>query len=140
MHKCATDLEWGMMDGLDEVDPETKFLRRFYKETLWNASGCILINPHHTAFLTLIIRLAGLDPKSATLQEMDALDPIFECVFCNSFIKGRATMTWKGAVCPSFIFLSCIVLVLLMVILLVTQACPPILSRLTTSSLRYSRS
>jgi hypothetical protein len=86
-------------------DLETRFLRQHCKETLWNYKGDIVIKPEHTAFVAELVRLAGLDPKTATVQEMDALDPIFECVHCNSFALGRATMTWKTAVPPCFSFL-----------------------------------
>jgi hypothetical protein len=55
-----------------------------------------------------IVSMAGLDPKTATAQDMDALDPIFECIACNSFTEGRATMTWMTTVCSvSSLFLEC---------------------------------
>lgn len=99
MHKCATALDW---KSSHEGDLETRFLRQHCKETFWNYKGDIVIKPEHTAFVAELVRLAGLDPKTATVQEMDALDPIFECVHCNSFALGRATMTWKTAVRPCF--------------------------------------
>jgi hypothetical protein len=101
MHKCATALDW---KSSHEGDLETRFLRQHCKETLWNYKGDIVIKPEHTAFVAELVRLAGLDPKTATVQEMDALDPIFECVHCNSFALGRATMTWKTAVRPFSLF------------------------------------
>jgi len=100
MHKCTTTLDW---QSSNEGDKQTRFLRNHFKETLWNTKKDIVIRPEHTAFVAELVRLAGLDPKTATVQEMDALDPIFECVSCNHFLQGRATMTWKTAVCPLFI-------------------------------------
>lgn len=112
MHKCATTLNWR---SSNEGDFETRFLRKHCKETFWNSKGDIVIKPEHTAFIAELVRLAGLDPKRATLQEMDALDPIFECVSCNTFVQGRATMTWKTAVCSFLYFIFLIYFILLMV-------------------------
>jgi len=40
--------------------------------------------------------LCGLDPKSATREDMDKLNPIFECLACNDLRKGRCTLPWLG--------------------------------------------
>ncbi|KIM49548.1 hypothetical protein M413DRAFT_21749 [Hebeloma cylindrosporum] len=95
MHKCATTLDW---QSSHEGEPEARFLKRHFQETFWNAKGHIVCEPAHRAFVVELVRLAGLDPVTATAGDMDAVDPIFECVPCNSVTKGRATMSWKTAV------------------------------------------
>lgn len=67
-------------------------------EIYWNNEGKIVVKPEHTEFMASVVSLTGLDPKTATAQDMDALDPIFECVSCNDFHEGRATMSWTTTV------------------------------------------
>jgi hypothetical protein len=45
-----------------------------------------------------VVEMCGLDPKVTTAPQMDELNPIFECLDCSSFDKGRATMTWTAVV------------------------------------------
>jgi hypothetical protein len=40
-------------------------------------------------FMREVIMICGLDPDHTTAKEMDTLDPIFECLKCNSPFRGR---------------------------------------------------
>lgn len=55
-----------------------------------------------------LIQLCGLDPATTTVQTMDDLNPIFECLRCSDQYAGRATMPWRTAVVclPRFKFVA----------------------------------
>jgi len=44
------------------------------------------------------MELLNLDPKTTTAGYLFELDPIFECLVCNSLEEGRRVMAWETAV------------------------------------------
>ncbi|KAH9483672.1 hypothetical protein JR316_0003142 [Psilocybe cubensis] len=63
--------------------------------TSWNRFKVLKMNKEDFKALAEIVIMCGLDPQTATGDDMDALDPIFECVSCNSPELGRTTMRWS---------------------------------------------
>jgi len=57
--------------------------------------------PEMTGRCRLMLEILGLDPQTATVEELDELDPIFECLMCNDPEKGRFVMAWESTVCSS---------------------------------------
>ena len=84
-------------------DEDQSMLRRFLQCPYWNSGDLITFDAQKIVSLSEAIKLCGLDPKSATREDMDKQDPIFECLACNDARKGRCTLSWLGVVC-SFLF------------------------------------
>lgn len=81
-----TRLPWNTKLGHDS-------LAATCRETPWSSK--FLRAPHRHIVKELVV-LAGLDPKTATPEEMDELDPWYACL--NHPIKGRPyAMTWRYA-------------------------------------------
>jgi len=96
MHPCATKYRY---QALEKDDPDQLYLAEIREETFWNTNHYISMKPGHVAIVSRILGMVGLDPKTATAQEVDALNPIFECISCNNLSMGRAIMPWKTVVC-----------------------------------------
>lgn len=97
MHSCTRTFNYFEADLLK--DPRSN-------EVLWNSDKRLGVEKAHVEFIGGLLRMVGSDPKTTKVQEMDVLDPIFECVPCNDIREGRATMNWKTTVIPLF-FLLC---------------------------------
>ena len=99
MHNCHSTANFL---GTGQDDPDlvigSSRCRSSEGEIYWNNEGTIVVKPEQTEFMASVVSLTGLDPKTATALDMDALDPIFECVSCNDFIEGRTTMSWTTTV------------------------------------------
>ena len=91
IHHCAT-VTYGSV-----YDEEQSVIRRFLDCSNWNAVY-ITFDAKKIECLSEAIKLCGLDPKSATREDMDKRDPIFECLACNDLRKGRCTLSWMGVV------------------------------------------
>lgn len=50
----------------------------------------------YSKIVEILIRLNGLDPKTATKDEMDAIDARFACQPCNTAF-GQRVMSWRAA-------------------------------------------
>ena len=98
IHRCASHSQ-----GTPTTDEDLPVLRRFLDCSYWNSNNFLAFDAPKIASLSEAIKLCGLDPKSATREDMDKLDPIFECLSCNDVRKGRCTLPWLGVVCI-FIF------------------------------------
>ena len=94
MHACAT-LPFLPQDS----DLDTVILTATLGETFWNLNGFITVNVAHVALLVRLLGMANLNRVTTTTQELNARDPIFECICCNDERIGRATMTWAQVVC-----------------------------------------
>jgi hypothetical protein len=97
MHKCRPAANF-LGTGHDDRDFMTGSSRSSEGEIYWNNEGTIVVKPEQMKFMASVVSLTGLDPKTATALDMDALDPIFECVSCNDFQEGRTTMSWTTTV------------------------------------------
>lgn len=64
----------------------------------WISSECITFEAQKLGVLTEAIKLCGLDPQSATGEDIDKQKPIFECLACNNARKGRCTLSLPGLV------------------------------------------
>ena len=96
MHPCATKYKY---QALEKDDPDHLYIAEIREETFWNTNHYISVKPEHVAVVSRMLDMVGLNPKIATAQEMDALNPIFECISCNNLSVGRAIMSWKTVVC-----------------------------------------
>ena len=54
-------------------------------------------NKRYSAIASQIVATAGLDPSTASPEEMDRQDVRFSCGLCPS--SRKETFTWRGAVC-----------------------------------------
>ena len=94
VHRCAT--LWGAANAIDD---DQVLLHRFLDgSSYWNSGNALTFNAHDIISMSKAIKLCGLDPKSATREDMDNQDPIFECLDCNDARKGRCTLSWLGVV------------------------------------------
>ena len=100
MHRCPAKIS--SLNWEDELDMMVGSSSLSAGETYWNNTETIVVKPKQTEFMASVVSMTGLDPKTATAKDMDALDPIFECVPCNDFKEGRATMSWTTTVCSIF--------------------------------------
>ena len=99
IHQCANATYNGIM--IDK-DKDLSMLRSFLGHSYWNASNFIIFDEQKIVSLSEAIKLCGLDPKSATREDMDKQNPIFECLTCSDLRKGRCTLSWLGLVCFFF--------------------------------------
>ncbi|KAF9479809.1 hypothetical protein BDN70DRAFT_993176, partial [Pholiota conissans] len=49
-----------------------------------------------TKIMQDVVGMCGLDPKTTTFSQMQAMNPIFECVECIAAKEDGATMSWTG--------------------------------------------
>ena len=101
IHRCATVT---YPAGTSAIDEDQKAIYRFLNNSNWNASNFLIFDAQKIVCLSEAIKLCGLDPKSTTREDMDKLNPIFECLPCNEARKGRCTLSWLGLVCSLFLF------------------------------------
>jgi hypothetical protein len=100
IHRCATKNCYHN----PVVDDDLSVLKRSLNCSYWNSGNNMIFEAQKITTLTKVIKLCGLDPKSATREDMDKQNPIFECLACNDTRKGRCTLSWLGVVC--FLFLT----------------------------------
>ncbi|KIM37447.1 hypothetical protein M413DRAFT_274628 [Hebeloma cylindrosporum] len=94
-HACTG--EWDPGTELPETET-LETLRENLKKLPWNADDRISFNSRAHYTMRDMIALCDLDPDTTTAKEMNALDPIFECLTCNSQSNGRCIMTWECVV------------------------------------------
>ncbi|KAF4614952.1 hypothetical protein D9613_003328 [Agrocybe pediades] len=92
MHACVTT-SWLPTDA-SEIQ---KRLKRLWNTGGSDESGIIRFNKVGMKTVSKLIEMCGLDPKTTTIIEIQNLNPIFECMECNSIHEGRAIMTWDCA-------------------------------------------
>lgn len=95
VHRCATK---HFYHG-DVIDGDLLVLRRSLDCSYWNSGDFIFFEAPKIVPLANALKLCGFDPKSATGEDMDKRNPIFECLACNDARKGRCTLSWLGIVC-----------------------------------------
>ncbi|KIM35317.1 hypothetical protein M413DRAFT_32575 [Hebeloma cylindrosporum] len=93
MHACARSCRIG-----SEMEEPFRTLGRHLGILPWNHLNKISFYTHAYRFMREVITMCGLDPEKTTAKEMDALNPIFECLHCSSPFRGRCTMTWECGV------------------------------------------
>ncbi|KDR80012.1 hypothetical protein GALMADRAFT_242213 [Galerina marginata CBS 339.88] len=92
MHLCATRAYYFFA----EVGSDLAHLKDILLETYWNAAKSINFTVKNAELIAEVVALCGFDPKTTTAAEMDAANPIIECVTCNDVHEGRLTMTWSS--------------------------------------------
>jgi hypothetical protein len=96
IHSCATA---GISSrNVYNDNSEDSVLRWLLECSNWTSGDFITFDALNIARLSEAIKLCGLDPKTATREDMDKRDPIFECINCNDLRKGRCTLTLLGLV------------------------------------------
>lgn len=86
-HGCARNYGYGY--GMN-----SNIVERTLQETSWNAQDQIcfkleMLNAHARA-----LQICGFDPKTTPASQLNELDPIIECLDCNSQRDGRHMMKW----------------------------------------------
>jgi len=72
-------------------------------EGVWNFCLAIYkLNEAQIANLVAVLELLKLDPETTTFDEIERLNPVFECLRCHSFSEGRCLMDWTAIV--SYLF------------------------------------
>uniref|UniRef100_A0A8H8CE11 Uncharacterized protein n=1 Tax=Psilocybe cubensis TaxID=181762 RepID=A0A8H8CE11_PSICU len=79
----------------DLVELERRSLEIRTGSTFWNDDNDIFFNKDYMQAMADILEHFGFDPAVTTSEEMDAADPIFECVFCNCSHRGRYVLRWN---------------------------------------------
>ncbi|TFK38759.1 hypothetical protein BDQ12DRAFT_651090 [Crucibulum laeve] len=96
VHKCASSTYFCLVKWeKSELAELFSNLRR----TTWNYGRQINFNTAMYQETRKVVKLCGLDPDTTTVEGMDTLNPIFECVYCYNNIKGRCCLTWRAAPC-----------------------------------------
>ncbi|KIM49552.1 hypothetical protein M413DRAFT_438740 [Hebeloma cylindrosporum] len=101
MHSCATKSSYNFPPK-DDPDRDHVYAAEFLRQIYWNADQSITRKPEHVAVVSRLLDMVGFDAKTATVEDMDALNPLFECTSCNSFSEGRAIMTWQTVLVHRF--------------------------------------
>ncbi|KAF9046728.1 hypothetical protein BJ165DRAFT_1527794 [Panaeolus papilionaceus] len=78
-------------------DEEPKTLTEFIFDTEpW--SNKLVFKAEDSNILDKALLVCRRDPMTTTVEDMDELDPIFECVLCRRPRQGREVMNWRGVV------------------------------------------
>ncbi|KAF9473294.1 hypothetical protein BDN70DRAFT_397879 [Pholiota conissans] len=93
MHRC---FDWQTLSIATLPEGGLEFRVVFGYPVWYDVAGCVEFRAEDLEVMQKIVRLCDLDPAVATAREMDELDPIFECLACNSASDGRATMVWSA--------------------------------------------
>ena len=48
---------------------------------------------------TSVLHSCGIDPNTVTAADMNATDPVIECLDCSNIERGRITMNWLSNIC-----------------------------------------
>lgn len=107
-HECARSLQFPHAVGKEFVYAYD-YLRseeKYHGHSEAHGVGGTSFNANASKVAAEVVELCGLDPLTTTIQAMDELDPIFECLVCSSLehTKGRCTMTWRAAVRPPVLY------------------------------------
>lgn len=96
MHECATSSPWLSTS----LSTRLRALQKVFSTAPWCSrnENMITFGKEQWMMMTRVVEMAGLDPKTATAEEMDGLNLVFECRTCNDIDLGRATMTWAAVV------------------------------------------
>lgn len=74
---------------------ERRLLQEHTGNTFWNYDGYIFFKKENMQIMSEVLNRFGFDPAVTTSAEMDATNPMFECVSCNCPRKGRCVLRWN---------------------------------------------
>lgn len=102
VHRHATEhfrdyYQW-RINGSNTDESDISILRHHFEKVCWGTRKNIGFWKDASQILSELLIEFGYDPKTTTVAEMDAVDPIFNCVSCNLPREGRATMRWRMVV------------------------------------------
>jgi len=115
-HSCARESPIGSLDQHHQQhqDSVTEALHRLVYKNDDNPNGqtnlsAVITAPHPevVSHCLFTLELLGLDPQTTTVEQMNELDPIFECLPCGDEEKGRFVMAWETMVRLSLLHLNC---------------------------------
>ena len=108
-HECArdsdvagysgeeTEISW-VSEALSTGDEDEPLY-----EGVWNFCLAIhTLNEAQIANLVAVLELLKLDPETTTFDEIERLNPVFECLHCHSISEGRCLMDWTAIVSYPF--------------------------------------
>jgi hypothetical protein len=95
-HRCAREDLYSRM-----TDEEQDLLKTTIGEIHWNSCGVLTFSPHTSKRIAEALETCSFDPAITTVEQLEKLDPIFECLACHNVLSGRCTMRWSGLVCIS---------------------------------------
>ncbi|KAF9474661.1 hypothetical protein BDN70DRAFT_300099 [Pholiota conissans] len=81
-------------------DPAMRERYHIFGHTIWEAENVqeidrfVRFDKNHLDIMQGVVKMCALDPKVAKMDDMDTLNPVFECIACSSPRRGRALMTW----------------------------------------------
>ncbi|KAF9559575.1 hypothetical protein CPC08DRAFT_509754 [Agrocybe pediades] len=99
VHECLTSTRF--KNGKDVLtDDYQRIIYCLFKKVHWNATRYVKFNENKFHVMWDVVQhLCKKDPTTATIAEMDALDPIIEylidCNHLTEYESGRAMMTWS---------------------------------------------
>jgi len=112
-HRCLTRESLGYWDSLHDNDYTRRLSNeQFMSRTCWGRKGLAVDSPA-SKVAKKFVQMAGLDPLTATVHDMDCLDLRFSCLICiKSPTKSKPArvvldnsgavvplLTWRAAVC-----------------------------------------
>ncbi|PPQ75930.1 hypothetical protein CVT24_002497 [Panaeolus cyanescens] len=84
-------------EDMQKLDVVEKLALDVFYYGPWNALGTITFDIQGHQIVSALIKMCGLDPLTTTEEELSSVDPIFECLACNSMSEGRMMLRWAGA-------------------------------------------
>lgn len=93
-----------------QADFDTQIMEQTTRSVAWKSRNIFSFLNNERLFLSDVLKEFGFDPETITAEEMNALDPIFECIPCNDIRRGRYTMKWTHLVRQSISLILCLIL------------------------------
>lgn len=101
-HHCTALNQWEdepLRDGMTKDEKlEANTVGGILRQQRWNSKNVISFDKGWSTMLGSVIELCGLDPKTATVEDMNRANPIFECLACNSVYRRRKILHWSRIV------------------------------------------
>ena len=94
-HRCTRDalFFYGRL-----ADEEQALLKDTIKEIPWNAGNYLSFSSHVSKQVAEALEACSFDPVTTKVEQLEKLDPIFECLACHNVLSGRCMMRWFGLV------------------------------------------
>lgn len=93
-HRCNRDPIYFYGKSTDE---EQTFLKDTIKEIPWNTGDYMAFSPQVSKQVAEALETCSFD-RATKVEQLEKLDPIFECLACHNVQSGRCMMRWFGLV------------------------------------------
>lgn len=90
VHSCARTVRF-----LDS-ESDSELIKTAIQQWDWNSS-IFIFKPRITEQVGKVLQMCFFDP-TITVQQLEQLDPIFECLDCHNAVMGRYTLKWSELV------------------------------------------